>query len=280
MYALNTGTHPPLEVNEDLKITIQIEGLDSEEGHVRLDGLIHELTLIRKSMGRVDKLVDGRSSAYFRIVNASQSNRLTIVLEPTKIKTQSYTPTDRRITEFHHKYFSELSSLANGREPSDDIDDETLAVLNQVAEGKGKNYKSLLIQNAASSVGIDDKFQTTVRALLANQIVAHGSLNVHGDRSNMIWLYPSSGPRRVACKIPARYKEIVSASARKIVTVYGKKHYRASSVHPHFIEVEIFDLVPADDPEDHISKLQGAFKGKGDNESTDNIVSSIRNEWE
>lgn len=237
-------------------------------------------------MVRVDKVIDGKRSAEFRIIDATHSSPLTITLKPTRIATKKNAATLERVVQFHHKFFREMSALSRGEAPSDDVDDATLILLNKIAKGYGKTFKSLKIKNSGEFVTFDAKFRNTVNALLTNQIVSFGSLvgnldalNVHGERSNMIWVYPSSGPERVACRVPARFKTFISESARKTVRVTGKKHYRTGSIHPHFIDVE--DIEPAPTPgDDHISKLRGVFAEHGDNDGSGEFTNTARNEWD
>ncbi|WP_395742192.1 hypothetical protein [Prosthecobacter sp.] len=271
-------------MDENLDITIEIEGLDSQENHVLLGDFLEELKNLQASMMRVDRLIDGTPSVDFRIVDATHSSPLTITLEPIRRTTKKHIPTRARLVKFHHRFFQEMAALAKGQAPSEEMDDTTLGLLDKVAKGYGKNFKSLRLKNHVTEVKIDSSFQKTVHTLLTNQIVSYGTLtgdldalNVHGEQANMIWIYPSSGPERVACRVPSRFKSLISKSAQKTVKVTGRKHYRPGGIHPHFVDVEDVVIIPPLEAEFHIGQLRGAFKGHMTAEEIANFESD---EWD
>jgi hypothetical protein len=272
-------------VSENLQIAVEFLGLDQEEGHLRLDAFMEELNRIMRSMEQVDRLIDGKESAYFRIIRASHNDgaskpgALEITLAPTRIERVKNPVPESRIVAFHHRYFDELSKIQEGGAPSSEIDDDTLKLLDKVADGDGVSYKSLRILNHARSVEIDQIFKRTVHRLLADQVVSNGTLtgaldamNVHGEGRFWFWIYPSTGPTRVRCHAPAEFRDLITRNPKRIVRVEGAKYYRPNSAHPHKIHVENVELAPQ---VEHLNSIRGALRDAG----TEPLTAS-RDAWE
>ncbi len=275
-------------MNEQLQIVLQLEGLDTDKGHVRLDALVEELGFLKRSLQTIDRLVDeqGHTAVYYRVVDAKHSSPLTITLEPVKIpsKKGKSLPSDKRVQLFHSRYFSELSEIRAGRPPSTDIDNKTLKLFHDLAKGRKGNFKTMRIQNHEASVMIDDQFEKNVDYFLKESPPSIGTMagkleavNLH-EEANTFWIYPSIGTNRVRCKFSSACKEQVRDLLGKVVEVSGKKFYRANSNFPHRVDVDQFCEI-TNNKEDHLIHLRGLTSQNANDRDSVELINSVRNEW-
>ncbi|NJK93075.1 MAG: hypothetical protein HC904_15405 [Blastochloris sp.] len=79
---------------EHHNITFEVEGLESEGGHVRLDVLLKELRLLQDALKEAEDVIDDQDDAtvFYKVIDASHNSPFKIILEPfvkTKKKQES-----------------------------------------------------------------------------------------------------------------------------------------------------------------------------------------------
>lgn len=270
-------------MNKELQIVFQVNGLDAEGGHVRLEHLIDQLELFKRSLQGIDSSVDekGRPAAYYRVVAATHSSPLTITLEPVPIRRKSGVESYERVKLGHDRYFQEVANIRDGKPPSPEVDDEPLEALKELLDQRGKTYKSAAIHNNSIIVPFDEQLNKNVDFYLKESDKSFGTLrgkldavNLHGN-TKAFYIYPITGPKKVRCDFMLADKEKVKQNLEKIVEVSGIKHFRPKSMFPHRMAVREIESVesPAESP---LKWSRGASKTGGD---TMLEINTCRDEW-
>lgn len=235
-------------MSPNLTITFKIEGTSDEEGHVSLTDFLTQLDLLQQTLKRFDALADetGRPRVYYRIVDASHSSPLTMVLEPVGKRLNGAFPSSERIRRGHDRYFLELYRIQKGEAPSNDVDDRTLEILQQLATPKSEKIAAQKIFNSGRDVKLDVAFGRHLAKLLKVATYSEGTLtgkldalNIHDD-SRTFWIYPVVGPNRIKCKFLPGEDGKAQALIGKYITVQGTKFFRANSLYPHFMNCRDF----------------------------------------
>jgi hypothetical protein len=269
-------------------IVFQVEGLDSENGHVRLDSLLSQLKALEESLQSVERLVDDKDQAtiYYRVVDASHSSPIRFVLEPV-LKPRNRAPvTDSLglLKKHHDRFFVEIGRISRKEAPSPDVSDKTLQTIQKLVNQQGKEFKTATITNGSAKVQLDAKLKQNVNYFLTEEISSYGSyqgtleaVNIHGE-TNTFWIYPATGTNRIRCKFPVGTKERVKRALDKLVIVSGKKFYRPKSNFPHRIDVAEFEIV--EQAPKHLKDLKGTLATNGITGTSEQIINQVRDEWE
>jgi len=233
-------------MNSDLQITYIVEGKDEELGHVRLEHLISQLALLRRSLEQVDRNFNhtAKPTTYYRIVAANHSSPLALTLEPVIAEGRDPETAQRVVQNNHDNYFREINRLSRGEPPSPEVDDTTLSVLSALLNESSRHAKSARIHNHSVDVALDDELRRNVSRMLRPALRSVGTVrgrlekvNLHRG-ANRFWIYPISGPSRIECKFSnASDRRTVKENLDRIVEVYGQQIFRPNSDFPHLIKV-------------------------------------------
>jgi hypothetical protein len=273
------------EATENLRITLKLEGLPEEDGHVRFSDLLDELQALKETLDNVDKMVGQTSGTvlYYRVIDLKHSSPATVVLEP-RIKPKKRRLPNDAISIRHHRFFQELDAIENRKPVSEDLDTKTLLSFKKLVDGVGRTFLKASISNSVSSIPLTEGLRQKVDILIEKEHRSRGSiagrleaLNVHKN-TNTFWIYPSVGPRKVLCKFQSSDREKVKECIDKIVRVHGVKFFRPNANGPHRIVVDTFEV----DPQSNVSlaDIGGiAPRATGDESSVD-FMRRHRNEWQ
>jgi hypothetical protein len=280
----NTGTHKK-EVSAEYNIVFEVEGLDSNGGHVRLDRLLVQLKALELSLQNMERLVDTDDEAtlYYRVVNVSHSSPIKFELEPV-LRPKRKKIVDRNLLKRHHdRYFGELEKIRRKQAPSPDVSNEMLETIQKILAGEGKDFKKAIIRNGSEKVDLDQNLRANLDYFLREESSSVGSyqgrleaLNLHAG-VNTFWIYPSTGAQRINCKFPPGSKEAAKSALEKTVIVTGTKFYRPKANFPHRINVTEFEVV-SEEPK-HLADLGGIMPTDG-SETSEQTINRIRNEWD
>lgn len=267
-------------------ITLSVEGLDAENGHVKVDEFLDKLSHLLTALNGIDRLVGetGSPSLYYRIVDASHSSPFKITLEPVVRKNIKKVKKEI-INRCHDRFFGEISAIKRMNPVSPDIDNRLLEHLRDLAIGVGQDFKSVVISNGRERVELDRKFETSLQKLLNEEDVSYGGIegmleavNIHGD-ARRFWIYPKIGADRVRCDfLPGTYDQIKEALGH-YVRVVGLKFFRAPSPFPFRINVKDFEVI-SDEKIVSINQLIGIAPDATGEMSSVDFVRKIRNEWD
>src|SRR5216683_101426 len=97
------------ETTDNLRITLKLEGLPEEDGHVRLSDLLAELQALKDALDNVDRMVGQTNDTilYYRVIDLKHSSPATVVLEP-RLKPRKKKSPANAVSERHHRFFQEL----------------------------------------------------------------------------------------------------------------------------------------------------------------------------
>lgn len=271
----------------DNAITLCVEGLDSEGGHVRLDDLLEQLEHLLTTLNGIDRLVSetGAPTLYYRVTKASHSSPLRITLEPVvkptvKLKAPAYDYIKSR----HKRFFGELSAIKSRQPVSPDIDESMLEHLREFTAGLGSTFKAATISNGAEKVEVDREFDSGLRRLLNEEDVSYGTsegtldaLNIHGA-TRRFWIYPQLGPKKIRCDFLPGEKARLREAIGHYIRVEGVKYFRPNNPYPVRISVREFEILAEEDVVP-LSKLMGVAPGVTGGMGSVEFVRAIRDEW-
>src|SRR5438552_2060543 len=131
-------------------ITLRVEGLESERGHVTADEFLDQLTHLLNALNGIDKLLGdtGSPQLYYRIVNAKHDSPLQITLEPV-LKKHALSK-GNYASQCHARFFKELTAIKRREPVSEDIETSLLEHLHDLVMGVGRDFKSAVISNDAA----------------------------------------------------------------------------------------------------------------------------------
>lgn len=267
-------------------ITLTVEGIETEHGHVPLDDFLDRLDHLLTALNGIDRIVGqtGSPKLYYRIVSATHSSPLQITLEPVLKKTTATTKGDY-VNECHSRFFQELSAIKRMEPVSPDIDPGLLEHLYDLAAGAGRDFKSAAISNEAARIELDKTFEDHLSRLVNEKEVSYGALegmleavNIHGGQRRF-WIYPRVGAQKVRCDFLPGNSERLRGALGHHVRVVGLKHFRQPSPFPYRISVKDFDVV-GDQERVALSDLAGLAPDATRGMSSVEFVRKIRDEWD
>ena len=263
------------------RITIQMEGLVQEGGHLRLNDFLRRLEDWKRILNQIDHFSpEGeRADVYYRVVDLSHSSPATITLEAVPIKRKKKPVSSAAMNSRPRRLVQAMKSI-RGKGEAPDIDAETLVAMKSVVPSESNGISMARISFGSSSVDLDQDFTRNLNSLIEGEEVAFGSvegkleaLNIHGPRYSCV-IYPEIGPQKVHCSFSVLRKAEVIAAIGKFVRVTGRKHYRAKSQFPYLIDLKEMESLPQSAVV-KLSSLEGALNGS-------HYISSpqdLRDEW-
>lgn len=270
------------ESTENL-ITLKVEGVESEHGHIRADEFIDELSHLLTALNGVDRMVGttGQPTLYYRIVAISHNSPLSITLEPV-VRRGVKKPSKDHIAVRHHRFFKELSAIRRSEPVSPELDEQVLENLVDLTGGLGRNFKSVTISNGESRVELDRVFEQNIKKLLNEEDASYGgvegrldAVNIHGQ-ARRFWIYPTVGAAKIRCDFLPGTQEQLKEALGNYVRVEGIKHFRPQSPFPFRVSVRDFEILT---DAAHLKDL-GGMTTPGTNLSAVEFVRRMRDEWD
>ena len=268
-------------------IKLAVEGVASEEGHVRFDEFLQKLEDLLIALNDVDRIVGNtqRPALYYRLVDVSHGSEVAITLEPVVRQRMPAARAAREINARHTRFFKELSAIKMNEPVSPDVDERLLERLRDLVEGIGRTFQRASISNSESRVDLDETFETNVRKLLAEEDSSYGgvegkldAVNIHGALRRF-WIYPRLGADRIRCDfLPGTADEIRDALGHYI-RVEGIKYFRAPNPYPYRIAVRDFEILDTEEATALVD-LRGIAPGATGHMSAVDFVRAIRDEWD
>jgi hypothetical protein len=272
------------EQTENLRITLRLEGLPEEDGHVRLSDLLTELQALKDTLDNVDRMVGQTADTvlYYRVIDLQHNSPATVVLEP-HIKPKKRKNAGDAIRVRHHRFFQELDAIGKKKPVSEELDTKTLLSFKRLVDGVGKAFYKATISNSVSSIPLTESLRQNVDVLIEKEHRSRGAitgkleaLNVH-KTTNTFWIYPAVGPRKVLCKFRTSDREKVKGCIDMIVRVEGVKFFRPNANVPHRIEVDEFETLP--ESNGSVADIGGIAPHATGEESSVDFIRRHRDEW-
>jgi hypothetical protein len=275
-------------VNGESKlIKLQVEGVESEQGHVRFDDFLQKLEDLLITLNGVDRIVGNtfQPTLYYRVVDVSHTSPVAITLEPVVRERMAPGAAENHIKIRHNRFFKELSAISRNEPVSPEVDERLLERLRDLAEGVGRSFQRAAISNSETRVEIDEAFETNIRKLLAEEDCSYGGVegtldaaNIHGALRRF-WIYPRLGADRIRCDFLPGTSEQIREALGHYVRVEGVKYFRAPSPYPYRIAVKEFEILDTEESAALVDLRGIAPNATGQLSSVD-FVRAIRDEWD
>lgn len=237
------------------RITIRMEGLPEEGGHLRLNDFLARLADWKRVLTELSSN-DGQSDLYYRVVNLSHSSPAMIELEPVRKAPKKEIPRSKsspkvlkRKKDNPMRVIHEIKAIRKKAEVSEDVRRGTLERMESLTPSPSNGIASASIRIGDSEVELNQRFSANLRKLVEGEEFSYGSvegrieiLNIHG-RNFSCHLFPPVGAEKIRCTFPIALKALVTAAVDNFVRVYGRKHFRGSSPFPYLLEIEEIEVL-------------------------------------
>lgn len=262
------------------RVKLIVDGLDQDEGDVRLEVFVKELQKLQSALARADESVaDGERCSYFAIVGLSHSSPATIELEARVIKNrQDYRDSAIKILT------DAIASVERG-EFTPDADYELLADIRELAAPVGTSLRSAHLVVDGASHYLTENIATKINTFLADQeecfTTVEGMLervNVHDD-ANVFTIFPYVGAKRVKCHLPQELADKGLSAIRRRVAVSGVAKYRKFAAFPHEIQADDLQIYNVEDDLPTFDDLRGMAPDATGTMSAEDFVREMRRGW-
>lgn len=266
---------------DENQIIISLEGMQDDDGHVRLPAFLTQLQNLSAAISKIDKgITDGESSTYLRVVGLSHSSPATVVLEACR----HYKRPDVRA--------SVVKSLSNtiehiyaGTTP-DDVDYEVLEDLRNLAFPVGKRISSIRIAANDSQHELNQQFVEKVNAILAVEDICEGDIegrleqiNIH-DNANVFVIYPDFGPKKVKCYFPNKLLDLAVSAVNRRVSVSGTLRFRPNAAYPYAVNVVEIEPHPPESELPSFDDIRGLAPNILEGIPSEAFIRKLRDDWQ
>jgi hypothetical protein len=258
-------------------ITLTIEGLVSDDGHVRLNDFVKQLRALEDLLKIGEKIFSNSVESYYRVVDLRHSSPATIVVEQVIVKPGSLqSPVIKSV-------------LAAIKEVADegvlDAYPELLRPMSKLARPVGYRLRSSTLSSNGQATSFTAKLASKIDRMLEPEVSEFGEvkgrlerINFHAS-ANRFHIYSDVGPRRVACKFPPRLTDQAERAVNKMITVEGELRYKASDAFPYSVEVQRIAMPPDKAKPVLLSELRGSAPKATGKLSSVEFVWGTRDEW-
>ena len=265
---------------DERRVTLIVEGLSSDGGHVRLDAFLTALEKLRSTLIKLDALgSDGKPSSYFTIVGLSHNSPATVEIEARPLQGR------RDVTSaLLSRFGSAIKEISAGRVP-EYLDYKTLADLREIASPVGSSIASARISVGNEYVEMTKQFAKQIEVVMAEEETCFGSvdgmleqINVHAD-ANTFTIYPEFGAKSISCHFPKDQQEKAVSAIKRRVSVSGNMHYRKNAPFPHHIDVDHLEIYALPDDLPSLDDLRGLAPNATGGLASEDFVRELRNAW-
>ena len=262
------------------RITLVIEGLPEDDGQVRLSTFMSALQNLNATITKLDREANaGQQATVYRIAELSYRSPVRVVIEPQPLPNKPYVGAAviqslERMTQ----------ALANGDDLSG-LDADLLEDIRALARPVGRSIKSAALIFGGSTFDLTPAVSSKVERALAIDEECEGSIegmleqiNVHLG-ANVFHIYPEVGPKKVACRFPARLHDEAIAAVGRRVEVVGTLHFRIGAAFPHQVSVAQIEPYPPDSDLPDWDDLRGRAPGCTGVLSSEAFVRELRDGW-
>lgn len=264
----------------DRQITVQLQGSPEDQGHIRLSEFVSQLEAIRTALKNTERIIAGtdEASVYYRVVDLRHDSPATVVLEavPMLDATAAYG------SEVVREFITSLRVIRDDRRPPRNVDLQALQAYRDLATVSEKYISELKIRDTDNEVTIDSTFRVAVDELIGPDEIARGSISGMLEKINLhnttrFDIFPTVGPKHVACDFAPELREDVIRALAKYVTVNGTLRYKRLGPFPYAINVLAIEIHPPDAELPSLFDIHGIAPDATGELSADEFVESIRN---
>jgi hypothetical protein len=265
------------------RIKIQITGRPEDNGDVRVEDFIAELTNVKKALIEVDHAIseDGSDSVYFRVVDLSHSSPASIVLEAVSISQE------RDTAELVvNAFINGISQIQEYADAPSDFGYKVLDSFKKLPNGLGSKLGSVVFSSNGASIALTESFVQKLDVIIGSDESETGSItgmveqiNLHKKRKSFN-VYPVVGKDSTSCVFPKHLRQRAIEAVGKYVTVYGRLKYKRVDKRPYEIIVKDIEIHPSEDTLPHLSELKGIAPDMLEGKSSEEFIWEIRDEWQ
>jgi len=261
-------------------IKLTVEGMPRDNGQVRLEAFVDELTKLHSALARLDKtLSKGRRNCHFAIIGLSYTNPTQTIVEPR---------VNPRGVDNREQIYSEFSGLINAVERDEipfNVDYSLLGDIRALASPVGVKFRTARIKINGFTHELTEHLAKQIDAHLAEQEECYSTIegmlekiNVHND-ANVFTIYPDVGPTRISCNFnPELVDEAISAIRRR-VAISGVARFRKQSPFPHHVDVSHIEIYGPEDELPIFEDLRGRAPDATGYLSSEDFIRELRNGW-
>lgn len=261
------------------RITLIIEGLPEDDGHVRLNAFMTQLQNLSATLAKLDKEANSKATTYYRIAALSYSSPVRVELEPQPLAKNPY---------FGAALVDSLARVISAIERGSDLsglDADLLEDIRGLTRPVGRTVRSAALVFRDHSFDLTPKVLGDVEKALAVDEECAGTIegmleqiNLH-DGANVFHIYPEVGPRKLTCHFPVRLLDDAVAAVGRRVEVSGTLRYRTGASFPHQVAVtEIEAYAPEHELPDW-DDLRGRAPDATGDMSSEAFVRELRDGW-
>jgi hypothetical protein len=266
---------------KNYKITLALDGMDSENGHVRLNDFINELGRFVEIARQAEQVVSGKTgrSIYYRIVDLKHSSPASITLE-ARAKDPDFDIRGAILDEIAET----MKKLKSGEEIKGSERFYLVESIKNFADPIGRSISGLNVFFEDTKINLDQEFKARANLYVAPEESCKSSfrgmldvINIHGPEK-LFWLYPEIGPSKIQCIFPDELFETAKMSLGKRVEISGLFKYKMNAPYPHAAEVDDVLALPPDDELPNFKDLLGIDPDMTGGLSSEDFVRKIRDE--
>jgi hypothetical protein len=242
-----------------MKIIIEMKGMLADEGQVRAEDFVTEITAIIEALKQTDRIVSKKEepTVSYRIVDVGHSNlKVALGLFPINIQ-EDYSD------ELGKMFLTTIENIVQKEKPPPEFDYDALEAYKNIGKKIDRGFSYLALSANGYHCDIPQAFSTNIQIIQGPDEVAQGSLSGRIEAINFhsppyrFTLYPIVGPQSVRCNFPPKKKIEAISAIDKYVTVFGTIKYRYKSMYPYQIDVAFIEINPTSDELPKLSDLKG-----------------------
>ena len=268
------------------RVRIIVEGDEGDRGHVRLTDFLKQLDAVRHALKQTERLLrnDEKPNVYYRIVDVTHDSPLTVILEgvpeaglPDKEYQKTFPP------KVVSKFITSMSHIRKSGKIPDDFDYPAVEAYRDIST-QHSHISSLTIGNGRRRVKVDNRFQEKMLEAIVPDETAEGSLTgtldtVRLHNTTVFEIFPTVGPKKVACHFRPDIKEKVKQGLERYVRVYGLLRYKHWDKFPYAIEAREIEVYPEEHTLPQLSDIRGMAPDLTGGLALDEYLETVRHAW-
>lgn len=271
------STGVPIHPEQQPAIEMTFDGAVTKRSDVALGAFAAHLVDLNKALGATDRLLHGKRSVDFRVVNLSHNS-------PATVSVAAY---PKRGFVAHQdvldQFVSLLVEIDQTGSASSWADDSVLKHLGSIANRTTGKQNTARLGFGDATLVFDQAFKSKIDSILAPETRYKGSakgmmeaINLHGSPEFKI--YPEVGPAFLVCHIPEDMEDDMLAAIRQLVVVHGTLICKERSKFATEIIVDEIEIVK--DPVPSLLSVHGILPVSGAGASSESEIRELRDNWD
>lgn len=264
------------------RITIQLKGDPSDDGHLLLSDFVSQFELIRSALSLMEEHVRQKESAriQYRVVDLSHQSPVQVVLEA--IPSSKGTDISPIVID---GFVDGMDQLRRGIIPND-FDHDMIQAFKKIGSPMKRRVAEVIIFSEYKKVELPKSLESDIDEIIGPDEIVRGSvsgmlelLNIHAG-VNRFRIYPIIGPRKIDCHFKKEELSRAIEGMNHYVKVYGELRYKRMDKYPYAVNVTDIEIYPDEESLPSIYDLKGICPQATGDLSSEDFVNRIRHdEW-